>query len=146
MPVLETYVDRTPGTFIEEKTYSLVWHYRKAQKGLGELRAGELMNNLKYLANDKGLQLLPGDKVVEVKNVEINKGKAALMLIDGDEYDFMMALGDDFTDEDVFKALPESAVTIKIGSNLSAAKFYLRSPSEARKLLRSLAESSLIKH
>ena len=58
-PLLETYVDRTPGTFIEEKTYSLVWHYRNAQKGLGELRATELMNNLKYLASDKGLQLLP---------------------------------------------------------------------------------------
>ncbi len=49
-PLMETYVDRTPGSFIEEKSYSLVWHYRKAQKGLGELRANELMNNLKYLA------------------------------------------------------------------------------------------------
>jgi len=146
MPVLETYVDRTPGTFIEEKSYSLVWHYRKAQKGLGELRAGELMNTLKYIANDKGLQLLPGDKVVEIKNMEINKGKAALTLVDGgDKYDFIMALGDDYTDEDVFKALPDSAVTIKIGSNLSAAKFYLRTPFEARRLLRSLAENSLAK-
>lgn len=146
MQVMETYVDRTPGTFIEEKSYSLVWHYRKAQKGLGELRAGELMNTLKYIANDKGLQLLPGNKVVEVKNMEINKGKAALTMSDGDKYDFIMALGDDYTDEDVFKALPESAITIKIGGNVSAAKFYLRTPSEARRLLKSLAESSLVKH
>jgi trehalose 6-phosphate synthase/phosphatase len=145
MPVLETYVDRTPGTFIEEKTYSLVWHYRKAQKGLGELRAGELMNNLKYLATDKGLQLLPGDKVVEVKNIEINKGKAALTLIDGNNYDFIMAFGDDYTDEDIFKALPDSAVTIKIGSNSSAAKFYLRTPFEARRLLKNLAECAVLK-
>ena len=145
LPVLETYVDRTPGTFIEEKSYSLVWHYRKAQKGLGELRAGELMNTLKYIANDKGLQLLPGDKVVEIKNMEINKGKAALTLVDEDNYDFIMALGDDFTDEDVFKSLPESSITIKIGSNMSAAKFYLRTPFEARRLLRSLAENSLVK-
>jgi trehalose 6-phosphate synthase/phosphatase len=145
MPVLETYVDRTPGTFIEEKSYSLVWHYRKAQKGLGELRAGELMNNLKYLANDKGLQLLPGDKVVEIKNMEINKGKAALTLIDNVKYDFIMALGDDYTDEDVFKALPDSSITIKIGSNLSAAKFYLRTPNEARRLLKALAESAVLK-
>lgn len=145
MPILETYVDRTPGTFIEEKTYSLVWHYRKAQKGLGELRAGELMNNLKYLATDKGLQLLPGDKVVEVKNIEINKGKAALTLIDGDNYDFIMAFGDDYTDEDIFKALPDTAITIKIGSNLSAAKFYLRNPWEARKLLNKLAENAVVK-
>ena len=145
LPVLETYVDRTPGTFIEEKTYSLVWHYRKAQKGLGELRAGELMNNLKYLATDKGLQLLPGDKVVEVKNIEINKGKAALTLIDGRDFDFMMALGDDYTDEDIFKALPENAVTIKIGNNISAAKFYLRTPAEARRLLKNMTESAVLK-
>jgi trehalose 6-phosphate synthase/phosphatase len=146
MPVLETYVDRTPGTFIEEKSFSLVWHYRKAQKGLGELRAGELMNNLKYLANDKGLQLLPGNKVVEIKNMEINKGKAALTLLDGNKYDFIMALGDDYTDEDIFKALPESAVTIKIGSNLSAAKFHLRSPGEARRLLKNMTEKTVIEH
>lgn len=138
-PILETYVDRTPGSFIEEKTYSLVWHYRKAQAGLGELRANELMNNLKYLASDKGLQLLPGDKVLEVKNMDINKGKAALTLTEGRDYDFIIAFGDDYTDEDIFKALPESAITIKVGSNLSAAKFYLRNPFEVRKLLTSFA-------
>ncbi|MEO3404860.1 bifunctional alpha,alpha-trehalose-phosphate synthase (UDP-forming)/trehalose-phosphatase [Mucilaginibacter sp. CAU 1740] len=139
-PILETYVDRTPGSFIEEKTYSLVWHYRKAQAGLGELRANELMNNLKYLASDKGLQLLAGDKVLEVKNMDINKGKAALTLTEGKDYDFVIAFGDDYTDEDIFKALPESAITIKVGSNLSAAKFYLRNPAEVRKLLTSFAK------
>lgn len=145
-PILETYVDRTPGTFIEEKSFSLVWHYRKAQKELGELRVGELMNNLKYIAADKGLQILPGDKVVEVKNMDINKGKAALTLIDNQHYDFIIAFGDDYTDEDIFKALPESAITVKIGSNVSAAKFFLRNPTETRKVLRSMAESSLTVH
>jgi trehalose 6-phosphate synthase/phosphatase len=139
-PILETYVDRTPGSFIEEKTYSLVWHYRNSQKGLGELRANELMNNLKYLANDKGLQLLPGDKVLEVKNMEINKGRAAVMLVEKGNYDFIVAFGDDYTDEDIFKALPDTSITIKVGSNVSAAKFYLRNPTEVRKLLTRFAE------
>ncbi|MDT3401719.1 bifunctional alpha,alpha-trehalose-phosphate synthase (UDP-forming)/trehalose-phosphatase [Mucilaginibacter terrae] len=136
--VLEKFVDRTPGSFIEEKTYSLVWHYRKAQRGLGELRANELMNTLKFLATDKGLQLLPGDKVVEVKNMEINKGKAALSVVQQTDYDFIMALGDDFTDEDLFRSLPESSVTIKVGTGASVAKFYVRNPKEVRGLLRSL--------
>ena len=135
LPVLETYVDRTPGSFIEEKTYSLVWHYRNAQKGLGELRAGELINNLKYMAGDKGLQLLPGDKVLEIKNIEANKGKAAMRVVDQEPYDFIIAFGDDHTDEDIFKSLPDNAITIKVGSNLSAAKFYLRNPREVRQLL-----------
>jgi len=143
-PILDTYVDRTPGSFIEEKTYSLVWHYRKAQKGLGELRANELVNNLKYLANDKGLQLMPGDKVLEIKNMEVNKGKAALSIIEHNHYDFIIAFGDDYTDEDTFKALPESAITVKIGGNMSSAKFYLRSPWEVRRFLHSLAESGVV--
>jgi trehalose 6-phosphate synthase/phosphatase len=136
--MMEKYVDRTPGSFIEEKTYSLVWHYRKAQQGLGELRANELLNTLKFLATDKGLQLLPGNKVVEVKNMEINKGKAALSLVDERDYDFVMALGDDFTDEDLFKSLPENSVTIKVGTGASLAKFYVRNPTEVRNLLKAL--------
>jgi trehalose 6-phosphate synthase/phosphatase len=143
LPVLETYVDRTPGSFIEEKTYSLVWHYRNAQKGLGELRATELANNLKYIISDKGLQLLPGDKVLEIKNMEVNKGKAAMTLVENEDYDFIIAFGDDYTDEDVFRSLPENAITIKVGSNGSAAKFYLNNPEEVRRLLGKFAEQTV---
>jgi trehalose 6-phosphate synthase/phosphatase len=140
MQVLESYVDRTPGSFIEEKTYSLVWHFRKVEDGLGELRSNELMSNLKYLVSDKGLQILPGDKVIEVKNMEINKGRAALTLLENQDYDFVMALGDDHTDEDIFRALPPESITIKIGSNNSAAKYYLRNPLEVRRLLKTLTQ------
>ena len=138
LPILNTYVDRTPGAFIEEKSFSLVWHYRKAQSGLGELRSNELINNLTYLTKDKGLQLLPGNKVIEIKNMEVNKGKAALSRLYSDDYDFILAIGDDHTDEDIFKALPESAFTIKVGSTMSAAHYYLRSPQEVRTFLRQL--------
>lgn len=139
-PTLETYVDRTPGAFLEEKDYSLVWHYRKVETGLGELRTSELMDNLRYLTNDRGLQLLAGNKVVEVKNIEINKGKAASAKLHHTDYDFIMALGDDHTDEDIFKALPETSITIKVGSNISAARFYLRDPMTVRKLLNEMLE------
>ena len=137
-PVLETYTDRTPGAFIEEKSYSLVWHYRKVEAGLGDLRAGELINNLRYLTEDKGLQVMPGNKVVEIKNMDVNKGKAALNWLYNKTYDFILALGDDHTDEDIFKALPGNAYTIKIGSNISAARFYMRDFRETRNLLSQL--------
>ncbi|RYG10876.1 MAG: bifunctional alpha,alpha-trehalose-phosphate synthase (UDP-forming)/trehalose-phosphatase, partial [Chitinophagaceae bacterium] len=117
--MLETYTDRTPGSFIEEKSYSLVWHYRKAEEGLGELRANEIVSHMKILAADKGLQLMPGNKVIEFKNIEVNKGKAALNWLYGKHPDFVMALGDDHTDEDIFRALPEDAITVKVGNNLS---------------------------
>jgi trehalose 6-phosphate synthase/phosphatase len=137
--MLESYSDRTAGSFIEEKRFSLAWHYRKVEKGLGELRANELISNLRYLTREKGLQLLPGNKVVEIKNAEINKGKAASAYIYDKHFDFMIAMGDDHTDEDIFTNLPDSAITIKIGSSVSEAKFYLRSVEETRVLLQSLS-------
>jgi len=136
--VMQSFADRTPGSFIEEKTYSLVWHYRKAQPELGELRANELKNTLEVLAADKGLKILPGNKVLEIKNAEVNKGKAALNLLHNAEPDLIVAIGDDYTDEDIFRMLPDTAITIKVGSTVSAAKFYLHNPPEVRALLNDL--------
>eukprot|EP00388_Colpodella_angusta_P006923 GDKJ01020001.1.p1 GENE.GDKJ01020001.1~~GDKJ01020001.1.p1 ORF type:complete len:728 (-),score=7.62 GDKJ01020001.1:1914-4097(-) len=140
---LETYTDRTPGSFIEEKSYSLVWHYRKAEVGLGELRAGEIVNHLRVLAADKGLQLMPGNKVIEFKSVEVNKGKAALNWMHGTDYGFVLAIGDDHTDEDIFKALPQESITIKVGNNLSEAKYYLVDFREVRRLLSKLTTQAV---
>lgn len=136
--VLDTYTDRTPGSFVEEKSYSLVWHYRKVEKGLGELRANEIINHLRIFIADKGLQMMDGNKVIEFKNVEVNKGKAAQNWLYGNDPDFIIALGDDHTDEDIFKALPAEAYTIKVGSNISAARYYLKDFKQVRALLKDL--------
>lgn len=140
--VLDTYTDRTPGSFVEDKSYSLVWHYRKVEEGLGELRASEIISHLKGTIADKGLQMMPGNKVIEFKNIEVNKGKAAVNWLYGKNPDFIIALGDDYTDEDIFKALPASAYTIKVGSNISAARFYLKNFMEVRDLLKMLSATA----
>ena len=142
LSVLETYVDRTPGSFIEEKSFSLVFHYRKVEEGLGDLRANEVMNDLRVMTADKGLQILPGSKVVEVKNIEVNKGKAAAKWIENKNYDFVLAIGDDHTDEDIFKALPQDAYTIKVCGHISAARFYLNDHKEVRRFLKTLSLTS----
>jgi trehalose 6-phosphate synthase/phosphatase len=142
--LLETYTDRTPGSFIEEKSYSLVWHYRKAEEGLGDLRANEIISHMKILAADKGLQLMPGNKVIEFKNMEVNKGKAALNWLYDKHPDFILALGDDHTDEDIFRVLPDEAFTIKVGNNISEAKYYLNDFKEVRKLLWSLIKEEFV--
>ena len=140
--VLDTYTDRTPGSFTEEKSYSLVWHYRKAEEGLGELRANEIINHLAATVADHGLQMMPGNKVIEFKNVEVNKGKATLAWLYDHHPDFIIALGDDHTDEDIFKALKPEDYTIKVGSNISAARYYLRDFVEVREFLKTLSEIS----
>jgi len=138
--VLETYVDRTPGSFIEEKDYSLVWHFRKVEAGLGELRSRELTSHLKYLTTGKNLNVLEGDMVVELKNADINKGIAAQRWLGKRDAGFVMAIGDDWTDEDTFKAMPKDSLTIKVGSTTSTAKYSLRSVKEVRTLLKFLAD------
>jgi trehalose 6-phosphate synthase/phosphatase len=48
---------------------------------------------------------------------------------------FIMAVGDDLTDEDLFKALPENAASIKVGFQASHAKYNIHSYREVRKFI-----------
>jgi trehalose 6-phosphate synthase/phosphatase len=136
--ILETYVDRTPGSFVEEKDYSLVWHYRKVETGLGELRTRELASHLRYMAADKNLSVLEGDMVVEIKNSEVDKGRAAERWLQKNQYDFILAIGDDWTDEDTFLAMPEDAITIRVGRSTSQAKYRIDSTKAVREFFKKL--------
>lgn len=137
--ILELFVERTPGAFIEEKDYSLVWHYRNVDLGLGERRARELAVTLKSLTENLNVHVLEGNKVIEVKNTGINKGRAAFEWLNRQSWDFILAIGDDLTDEDVFKALPDSAYSIKVGIDSTAAKYKIKSPEGVWNLLLELA-------
>lgn len=139
-PLMESYADRTPGAFVEEKSFSLAWHYRKVEAGLGMLRANELIDSLKNFSSAYGLQLLDGDKVVEIRSAEVNKGRATLDLLHGNHYDFILAIGDDRTDEDTFQVLPSDAFTIKVGDVVSAARYYVKRWQDARELLSALVQ------
>jgi trehalose 6-phosphate synthase/phosphatase len=134
-PILELYVDRTPGTFIEEKDFSLAWHYRGADAFLAGTRSGELREDLTLRTRTLQLALLEGSKVFEVKNADINKGAAVQRWLAGGDYDFVFAAGDDRTDEDVFAAVPAHAYTVKVGGNPSRALYSVRSVREIRDLL-----------
>lgn len=139
VPILELYVDRTPGSLIEHKDYSVVWHFRKAEAGLGDLRARELISNLQYLTSNMDIHIMEGNKVIEIKAAGINKGRAASKWLNKDDYGFIFAIGDDSTDEDTFKAMPPSAHTIKVGHGVSAARYNIKSVARVRELLSEFA-------
>jgi len=136
--VLENLVERTPGSFIEEKQYSVAWHYRKIDRDLGEKRVREFRDVLRYLTANLDLQVLEGHKVVEIKNAGVNKGKAISNWLTENSYDFILAIGDDHTDEDTFKAMPLEAYTIKVGLTKTHARFNLQTVEEVRTLLQQL--------
>ena len=137
-PILEVYADRTPGSFVEEKDFSLVWQYRNSDSRLGDLRARELVAHLEGLTTNLNLQVLEGSKVVEVKNSGVNKGRAALRWVNPKEHDFILAIGDDYTDEDTFKVLSDDAWSIKVGLSGTAAKYNLPSQPRVLQLLHEL--------
>lgn len=141
MPVVERYLYRMPGSFIEEKDFSIAFHYRKTDPDLARERTKELKDDLLNLTVNLNLAILEGNMVVEIRDSTINKGRAALQFITKRKQDFCLAIGDDATDEDTFAALPESAYSIKVGLSPSQAKFSLKSVAEVRSLLIELERS-----
>ncbi len=135
LPILETYADRLPGVFIEEKEFSIAWHYRNSDPEQGDSLAKELFDNLVNLTANINVQILQGKKVLEVRNAGINKGTIVPYWVARDNFDFIMAVGDDLTDEDLFRALPEAAYSIRVGITQSFAKYNLHNYREARDLI-----------
>jgi len=136
--VLEYYVDRTPGSFIEEKEFSIVWHYRNVDPELAELRANELKDTLSGIIQGSKLAVLQGSKVIEVRHADVNKGVAVRRWLDEGGWDFILAAGDDWTDEDMFKVLPDYAYSIKVGIEATEARFNVPSHEDVRKVLSTL--------
>ncbi|MBC7363283.1 MAG: bifunctional alpha,alpha-trehalose-phosphate synthase (UDP-forming)/trehalose-phosphatase [Candidatus Aminicenantes bacterium] len=141
LPVLELYVDRLPGSFIEEKEFSLAWHYRPCQPELASVRANELVDYLVDFTSSTDIQVLHGNKVVEIRCAGINKGVAGLFWLMDKDYDFIFSAGDDWTDEDLFKVLPEKAYSIRVGIANTNAKYNLLNYQDVLKILRKLAWS-----
>jgi trehalose 6-phosphate synthase/phosphatase len=138
-PILEMYMDRTPGSSIEEKEYSLVWHYRRSDPDLVAQRVNELKMNLLNLTENLDVGILEGNKVIEIKNMGVNKGTAALSWLQEGEYDFVLVVGNDITDEDMYDVLPDGAFSIKVGLGHTKAKYNAVDVEEVRGLLMELA-------
>ena len=134
LPIFETFTDRTPGTFIEEKHNSLVWHYRKTDPELAAGRVVEIKTVLSSLISDE-VTILDMDKALEVVDRQVNKGSAVFEIKNQGDYDFILCIGDDVTDENMFVSLPDHAYTVKVGRKPTAAKYYIESVAQVKALL-----------
>ncbi len=142
MPVLNDYVDRCEGSMIEEKHASLAWHYRNADEDVASLRINELKDDLEeILKGESRLHILEGDKVLEIKSYLYDKGSITSSIVSKGNYDFILALGDDKTDEDLFKVVPEYGYTIKVGCKPTNARFNITGQAQVIELLSGFSES-----
>lgn len=137
--MLKVHSSRVPGAFIEEKEFSVAWHYRNADTEHGSLIARELIDEILHFTANVDLQVLQGNKVIEFRPFGVNKGTSCIYFISGDNYDFILAIGDDETDEDMFKVLPEFACSIRVGMVPSFALYNLRSYKDVIEFLEKIS-------
>jgi trehalose 6-phosphate synthase/phosphatase len=137
--IMQKITEKTPGSFIETKESSMVWHYRKTDLWLADLRLNQLIDNLITPCSKMNLQIMRGNKIIEVKVSGVDKGTSAIRMVRRKSWEFILAAGDDTTDEDMFKVLPAYAFTIKIGSYSHNARFNLSTHIELLNLLDKLA-------
>lgn len=142
LPTLEHFVKRTPGSFIEEKDFSLIWRYRKVEPGLGQQRSRELLEHLKYLLSNMNLNVLQESMGIEIKSSLVNKGRAVKKWLDENEAEFIFAYGSSSSSEDIFKEMPGNAFTVKNDCNLAtSARFNILRKEAIFDIFRMMAPS-----
>ncbi|MEA4925888.1 MAG: bifunctional alpha,alpha-trehalose-phosphate synthase (UDP-forming)/trehalose-phosphatase [Syntrophomonadaceae bacterium] len=141
--ILELFTDRMPGSLIEEKDYSIAWHYRQCEPDMAAVKLSELKETLMALTRSTTLGLQEGNKVLEIKDSRVNKGYVASLFIQYQNFDFILGVGDDYTDEDLFISLPEDAFSIKIGLEKTNAKYHLKSWQSMRLILKKFVDISM---
>jgi trehalose 6-phosphate synthase/phosphatase len=141
IPILNEIVKRCPGSYLEEKRFSLTWHYRNAETDLGYKVSRDLIHHLESVIHPFNLRTLDGNKVVEILSDKTGKGKAVKNLFKQNNYDFVLAIGDDATDEEMFQFFLNNAeaFTIKVGDGSTYAKSNLNNINDVVSLLKQLS-------
>jgi trehalose 6-phosphate synthase/phosphatase len=128
--IIGDFVKSTPGSSLEKKENSLVWHYRKADSQIAGERVGDLIDRLTPISDANNLTIMKGRKIVEIKPSDYTKGTAIVNFYDCSRYDFILAAGDDVTDEDLFEALPSNAIIMHIGKYSPLSTYTLRNSED----------------
>ena len=138
-PILEQFTASTPGSHVEVKSASIAWHYRCAPREFGAQQAHELRMLLGDILSNQPLEVREGKKVIEVRLRGISKGLVARRVeAELEPGTVIVAIGDDRTDEDLFRALSPSSLTVAVGRSWTAARFRLDDHRAVRRILRLL--------
>lgn len=138
-PIVRHFVDATPGSFLEEKTASIVWHYRLADDEFGERQARELRLLLRELLSNVPVETMSGHKAVEIKAQGVSKRDAVQMSMAASANVIVVAIGDDQTDEECFPLLPEGSVTVHVNGGSTNAGYRVSDQADVRRILREIA-------
>ncbi|KAL6206741.1 PREDICTED: probable alpha,alpha-trehalose-phosphate synthase [UDP-forming] 7 [Fragaria vesca subsp. vesca] len=157
-PVMKLYTEATDGSSIETKESALVWHHRDADPGFGSSQAKELLDHLESVLANEPVAAKSGQYIVEVKPQGVSKGLVAEKVFtsmheNGKQADFVLCIGDDRSDEDMFEIIGNalnngvissttSVFACTVGQKPSKAKYYLDDPSDVIMMLDALADAT----
>lgn len=157
-PVMKLYTEATDGSSIETKESALVWHHQDADPGFGSAQAKEMLDHLESVLANEPVAVKRGQFIVEVKPQGVSKGLVAEKIFtsmseSGKRADFVLCIGDDRSDEDMFEIIGHSlnrgilssntaVFACTVGQKPSKAKYYLDDTTEVVIMLEALAEAS----
>nr|GLL30332.1 probable alpha,alpha-trehalose-phosphate synthase [UDP-forming] 7 [Ipomoea trifida] len=157
-PVMQLYTESTDGSYIEPKDSALVWHHRDADLGFGSSQAKEMLDHLESVLANEPVEVKSGQFIVEVKPQGVSKGLVgerifSSMAENGRQADFVLCIGDDRSDEDMFEIIGSainsgtlssnsSVYACTVGQKPSKAKYYVDDTSEVLTMLEALVEES----
>jgi trehalose 6-phosphate synthase/phosphatase len=143
--ILERFAASTPGSHVEVKDASLAWHYRGAPREFGARQAHELRMLLGDLLSNQPLEVLEGKKVIEVRLRGVGKGVVAQRVeAEVETGTVIVAIGDDRTDEELFRALSSSSLTVAVGRPWTSAKYRVDDHRAVRRILRFLLKEAAL--
>lgn len=155
LPVMEHYAEATDGSYIEQKESALVWHHQEADPDFGAWQAKELLDHLENVLANEPVVVKRGQHIVEVKPQGVSKGVVVESLIAtmqgrGKPPDFVLCMGDDRSDEDMFESIvanpslqPIAEVfACTVGQKPSMAKYFLDDTTDVIKMLKGLEAGS----
>lgn len=139
--VMENYARRVPRSHIELKEYAIAWHYRQSPRTFSTYQAHKLKEDLESGLTHLPATVISGNKVIEARAVEANKGYFVRNYLSNrvlSEHSSFIALGDDTTDEDMMRVLPEGGIGIKVGARSAAATHTIAAQSDVLTFLEEL--------
>jgi trehalose 6-phosphate synthase/phosphatase len=137
-PILKHFVESTPGSFTEEKTAAIVWHYRLAEQDFGEYQARELRLLLGELLSNAPVEVNSANKAVEIKAQGVRKADAVKALLAERASSLVIAIGDEENDEDCYPDLPDGSITVHVNGGASRADYRVAGLTDVRRILRAL--------
>lgn len=154
VPILQYFSERTPGSHLELKEKVITWHFRDADPQFGSWQAKELQLLLAESCTSLPVEVVSGSKFLELRPVGVNRVAAVQRIIaelPEPALDFVLSLGSDKADEEVFSYLstyiknePEvSTLCCRVGKQQSsAADRYIPDVDSALRVLREIAPAA----